>query len=414
MTDDWLTTPGWSMEPEERAWLLGAAAEAAERFGTSSCIVNIGVALGASVHCLRAGAPAARLVAIDVDNSLFQGDAGAEMVTADSAATGQEWKGAVHLLFVDGDHSRAGVEADLAAWLGHVAPGGVVAFHDYYSELEHVAGVREAIDGHVWGPGWEDVTALPPVGSLKAFRRRSLRAGDPFGKLAVGVPYWKSSWPFFQWWSYLLIGGFEPGDEVLLDVPGEMPMPRSHNAIVQEFLRGSADTLCLIEDDHCGDQDVARRMRFKADNLPFDVVCASYVNRRGTPVPMGWRLANDGRPNEHGYACQFDIEGVQLEGTQEYDGAALGLALIRRWVLEAMLAEQGGDPESALWFESYKANSLDIPFYVRAWALGARVAVDRDNWIGHVGQYVWTKADFLQARERMFRNKNGRRSEEGA
>jgi MMP 1-O-methyltransferase len=35
------------------------------------------------------------------------------------------------LVFVDGDHSAAGVEADLAEIEGRVAPGGLLLFHDY-------------------------------------------------------------------------------------------------------------------------------------------------------------------------------------------------------------------------------------------------------------------------------------------
>jgi predicted O-methyltransferase YrrM len=37
---------------------------------------------------------------------------------------------AVDLVFIDGDHSEAGVAADWAAWGPLVAPGGVVMFHD--------------------------------------------------------------------------------------------------------------------------------------------------------------------------------------------------------------------------------------------------------------------------------------------
>jgi predicted O-methyltransferase YrrM len=42
----------------------------------------------------------------------------------------KEFDGHVHLLFIDGDHSYAGVKADIDAWLPRLAPGGVVALHD--------------------------------------------------------------------------------------------------------------------------------------------------------------------------------------------------------------------------------------------------------------------------------------------
>lgn len=36
----------------------------------------------------------------------------------------------VGMLFVDGDHTEAGVTADLLAWMPKLAPGGIIAFHD--------------------------------------------------------------------------------------------------------------------------------------------------------------------------------------------------------------------------------------------------------------------------------------------
>ena len=48
-----------------------------------------------------------------------------------SAAVARRWDGgAIDLLFVDGDHSEAGVAEDWELWHGFVAPGGTVVFHD--------------------------------------------------------------------------------------------------------------------------------------------------------------------------------------------------------------------------------------------------------------------------------------------
>src|SRR5690606_4951761 len=38
---------------------------------------------------------------------------------------------AYDLLFIDGDHSREAVEADVQKYLPYLAPDGVMAFHDY-------------------------------------------------------------------------------------------------------------------------------------------------------------------------------------------------------------------------------------------------------------------------------------------
>ncbi len=49
---------------------------------------------------------------------------------APSGDVGRSWSGDVDLVFIDGDHSVEGCRLDWDRWNGHVAPGGVVAFHD--------------------------------------------------------------------------------------------------------------------------------------------------------------------------------------------------------------------------------------------------------------------------------------------
>lgn len=220
-----------------------------------------------------------------------------------------------------------------------------------------------------------------------------------FGKLGFGVPYYRPGYEFWVWWSDMLIGGFDPGDTFLNDgeVPGEVPIPIAHNALVREFLRTDCDTLLIIEDDHSGDPEVVRRMRFKPENQSFDVVCASYVGRRGAPKPMGWTFA--GYNKDTGYLLRWDNEAVELQGvTQVYDGAGLGLVLIRRELIEKMLGDK--DPATFRWFRFHKLNTQDVWFYARAQKLGARVGVDRDNWIVHWGKYPWQRSDFSVWRER--------------
>jgi len=43
------------------------------------------------------------------------------------------WRQPIHFLFVDGDHSAAGVRRDVETWLPHLAPGFPVLLHDYTS-----------------------------------------------------------------------------------------------------------------------------------------------------------------------------------------------------------------------------------------------------------------------------------------
>lgn len=222
-----------------------------------------------------------------------------------------------------------------------------------------------------------------------------LYRGEPFGTVAFGVPYFKGIHPFWQWWSLLLLGGFEPGDIFLngqANLPGEILIPESHNNLVRAMLETDADTLCIIEDDHSGDQDVVRRMREKQENWQFDIVCASYTDRRGVARAVGVDFTDQ---NERGEVkCRIEPLSVARSGTQRYDCAALGLVLIRRWLLEEMAA--GGDPAETFWFELNGRNSQDIQFYQKAQVLGGVVGVDRDNWLIHWGLYGWGPEAFFR------------------
>lgn len=225
------------------------------------------------------------------------------------------------------------------------------------------------------------------------------RRGEDFGTIAIGTPYMdgRGHYEFFQSFTWLLVGGCEDGDYYLNTerVRGDFGLPRAHNALVREFLgETDADTLCLVEDDHTFPQDILRRMRAKVENWTFDVVVASYVARRGNPVPVSWHTVNP--EDNNGYPIQFRFAEVETQGTQEYDGSGLGLVLIRRWLLEAMAGER--DLEDCLWFYWKGHSSPDIAFYQNAQRLGARVGVDRDNRIGHIGKRIWTFADFERAR----------------
>ena len=49
--------------------------------------------------------------------------------------------GACYMVFIDGDHSHAGVTADIRAFLPKIMPNGLIAGHDYFS----FPGVRSAV-----------------------------------------------------------------------------------------------------------------------------------------------------------------------------------------------------------------------------------------------------------------------------
>ena len=173
MTVPWKTAYGAVLLTAERQWLKEAAIVVARLF-THPTLVNIGVFQCASMYCLRAGAPEARLIGIDIVRPKPpHKELQAEFIIADSQECHTGFKGPIHLLFIDGDHRYATVKADIANWTPKIVPGGVVAFHDYAPSQKHLIkwkleGVRRAVDEWAAKSGWE---RLQTTGSLAACRR---------------------------------------------------------------------------------------------------------------------------------------------------------------------------------------------------------------------------------------------------
>jgi predicted O-methyltransferase YrrM len=124
----------------ERACL---ATHAAER----TMLVEIGVMHGASTRVLcEAMSPSGTLTAIDpypagrlgvsfefaiARREVGRGPRRRVVWRRDtSEAVGASWSATVDFVFIDGDHSRRGIERDWTLWSQFVAPGGVVLLHD--------------------------------------------------------------------------------------------------------------------------------------------------------------------------------------------------------------------------------------------------------------------------------------------
>ena len=176
----WNTINGAFLSQLEREWLKDTASSIARIFD-SPLFLNIGIFKGASMHCLRAGAPDALLVGIDKKVRKLQGShiLNAEFICKDSRHMG--WDRPIHLLFVDGGHRYEIVKSDIQKFGQHVVPFGILAVHDYNRSegfLEERRdrrpnrcdlGVRRAVDelfadSHWWAP-------LETIDSIKAFRR---------------------------------------------------------------------------------------------------------------------------------------------------------------------------------------------------------------------------------------------------
>lgn len=153
---DYLKVPGMHLHPRERMLLKSLAETVEQRFGKYTTIVNIGIATKygcASIRCLAAGTSTAKIYGIDIEESYVPADLPRdriEFMLGSSPMIGKNvWEGQVHLLFVDGDHTREGVTRDIDAWGRFVPFGGFMAFHDYDHRgpgFEHVAGVHQAVN----------------------------------------------------------------------------------------------------------------------------------------------------------------------------------------------------------------------------------------------------------------------------
>jgi len=172
---DYMTAYGQVLSSGERKYLKTTAGAIQDRFD-SPTIVNIGVFRCASMYCLRAGSPKARLIGVDIKPCAVPIDPSlrAAFIIADSAKCHVQIKAPVHLLFIDGDHHYRAVEADLKGWASLIPKGGIVIMHDYAPLPEHLAllpelaGVRRAINA--WAE-WAEWERLPAPDSLAAFRR---------------------------------------------------------------------------------------------------------------------------------------------------------------------------------------------------------------------------------------------------
>lgn len=104
--------------------------------------VNIGSGAGTSVIALLEERRDLDLYDVDLtlENGVAQlqetgffGSSQLHRIEGDSKVIGGLWEnGEIDYLFIDGDHSQAGIQGDYAAWLPHMKRGGYVLVHDYW------------------------------------------------------------------------------------------------------------------------------------------------------------------------------------------------------------------------------------------------------------------------------------------
>lgn len=162
---------------EELDWLAVWAAN--HKAYQRPFVVMIGAGPGVMAISLLEANPNIDLFVVDndtfqwFDTYLKQADCNLSRVwrgLGDSSSFGEQWYGImINLLIVDGDHSYAGVQMDMAAWLPFVAPGGYVLFHDYGENLhQQPTGVKQAVEEYL-PPDYEDVAY---IGISRIVRRK--------------------------------------------------------------------------------------------------------------------------------------------------------------------------------------------------------------------------------------------------
>lgn len=128
---------------------------AARAVGPEPCVIDLGAGAGTTALCILLARPEARVLSVDIsDDALNWAQQAIEncgvadrwgRLTSDAGLLGWNYPGPpVDLLLIDTSHESRATARELAAWLPHVRPGGLVWLHDYAGE--DYPGVRKAVD----------------------------------------------------------------------------------------------------------------------------------------------------------------------------------------------------------------------------------------------------------------------------
>lgn len=99
--------------------------------------VEVGIQKG---HCFKQIAPTVKK-AIGIDIKLMFNQPGSILIEKPSLEAAENWEhGLIDLLFIDGDHEKNAVLADIDAFLPHVRPyTGLILLHDTYPGTKELA-----------------------------------------------------------------------------------------------------------------------------------------------------------------------------------------------------------------------------------------------------------------------------------
>jgi len=167
------------ISPDERKFLRDVSARVEQEF-EEPVIVNLGVLLGASCYCCRAGSPNAKLFGVDIngwerleDTPEMREILNMTLLVGDTRKIYDQFDTPTHFMFVDACHNYNYVKPDIINWvLPNIVVGGYVAFHDAYYEKDQAfytscLGVQTAVN-ELMTDDWEE---LEKVDTIRWFRR---------------------------------------------------------------------------------------------------------------------------------------------------------------------------------------------------------------------------------------------------
>lgn len=141
---------------------LVAFKKTVETLPDNSTCINIGAGSGTSGLVFMESQKVSKLYTIDLfakqrpegalENELmalqqsgFVNDSRYHQIQGDSIMVGNAWNhGLVDMVFIDGDHSYQHCAGDIFAWLLNLRAGGIIALHDYGTEVW--PGVKKSTD----------------------------------------------------------------------------------------------------------------------------------------------------------------------------------------------------------------------------------------------------------------------------
>jgi hypothetical protein len=162
---------GFQPPEEVPGWLTLSEAGLLWRSAAGRDVLELGTRCGRSTVCL--GQSANRVVAVDVADQSEAAEWArrfgvadrVEFIRGDAGAVCRGLTGKFGLAFIDTLHDAASVERDIAGVLPLLAPGGLLAFHDYPDP--GWPDVRRVVDEHARRLGWKRVAQADFLGLFR-------------------------------------------------------------------------------------------------------------------------------------------------------------------------------------------------------------------------------------------------------